>query len=42
MNVRTSFRGAKLEKKGVFLVIFTNFGKDMTEKLRKKHAKMHL
>ena len=33
---------AKLEKKGVFLVILTNFGKDMADKLRKTHAKMHI
>ena len=40
--VRTSFRGAKtckIGKKGVFLVIQTNFGKNMTGKLRKMHAK---
>ena len=30
---------AKLEKKGMFLVILTNFGMDMTLKLRKTHAK---
>ena len=30
---------AKLGEKGVFLVILTNFGKDMTDKLRKTHAK---
>ena len=38
LYVRTSFRGAKtckIEKRGVFLVIWTNFGKDMTDKLRK-------
>ena len=29
-------------KKGVFLVIMTNFGKDMTDKLRKMHAKTHI
>ena len=43
--VRTLFRGAKtckIGKKGVFLVIVTNFGKDMTSKLRKTHAKMHI
>ena len=37
LYVRTSFRGAKLckiGKKGVFLVIWTNFGKDMTDKFR--------
>ena len=42
MYVRTSFRGAKMckiGKKGVFLVIVTNFGKDMTNILRKTHAK---
>ena len=42
MYVRTSFRGAKkckIGKKGVFLVILTNFGKVMTDKLRKMHAK---
>ena len=42
MYVRTSLMGAKtckLGEKGVFLVMFTNFGKDITEKLRKKHAK---
>ena len=33
---------AKLEKKGVFLVILTNFGKDMADKLRKTHAKVHI
>ena len=41
----TSFRGAKMckiGKKGVFLVILTNFGKDMTAKLRKTHAKMRI
>ena len=39
--VRTSFRGAKTCKigKGVFLVIVTNFGNDITNKLRKTHAK---
>ena len=31
---------AKLGKKGVFLVILANFGKDMMDKLRKTHAKM--
>ena len=38
MYARTSFRGAKtckIGKKGMFLVILTNFGKDMTHKLRK-------
>ena len=42
MYARTSFRGAKtckIGKKGVFLVTQTNFGKDMTGKLRKMHAK---
>ena len=44
MYVRTSFKGAKnvqnwKKKKGVFLVILTNFGKDMMVKLRKTHAK---
>ena len=42
MYACTSFRGArmcKIGKKAVFLVILTNFGKDMTEKLRKTHAK---
>ena len=41
MYVHTSFRGAKtckIAKKGVFLVILTNFGKDMMEKIRKTHA----
>ena len=45
LYVRTSFRGAKtckLEKKGVILVIKTNFGKNMTGKLRKMHAKMQI
>ena len=45
MNARTSFRGAKMckiGKKGMFLVILTNFGKDMTHKLRKMHAKMRI
>ena len=35
MYTRTSFRGAKkckIGKKGVFLVILTNLGKDMTDK----------
>ena len=35
LYARTSFRGAKtctIGKKGVFLVIQTNFGKDMTNK----------
>ena len=42
MYARTSFRGAKMFKigrKGVFLVKVTNFGKDVTDKLRKTHAK---
>ena len=30
------------KKKGVFLVILTHFGKDMADKLRKTHAKMHI
>ena len=41
MYVHTLFRGAntcKIGKNSVFLVIVTNFGKDMTEKLRKTHA----
>ena len=45
MYARTSFRGAKtckIGKKGVFLVIVTNFGKDMMDKLRKMHAKMRI
>ena len=45
MHVLTLFRGAKMPKtgkKGVFLVMATNFGKDMMDKLRKKHAKMHI
>ena len=36
MYDHTSFRGAKtckIGKKGVFLVILTNFGKDMRDKL---------
>ena len=35
MYVRTSIRGAKtckFERKGVFLVMLTNFGKDTTDK----------
>ena len=43
--MRTSFRGAKTfktGKKGVFLVIKTNFGKNMTGKLRKMHAKTRI
>ena len=42
MNVRTSFRGAKLcifFFKGSVFVIFTNLGKDMMEKLGKQHTK---
>ena len=42
MYTRTPFRGAKtceIGKKGVFLAILTSFGKDMTDKLRKTHAK---
>ena len=44
MYVRTgtSFRGAKMckiEEKGVFLVMFTNFGKDMMEL---KHTITHI
>ena len=42
MYVRTSFRGVKtckIGKKGVFLVILTNFGKDMTDKLKKNTYK---
>ena len=42
LYARTAFRGAKtckIGKKGVFWVIETNFGKDMTDKLRKMHAK---
>ena len=42
MYTHTSFRGAKMckiGKKGMFLVILTNFGKDMTHKLRKTIAK---
>ena len=45
LYVRTSYRGAKtckIGKKGVFLVIWTNFGKDMMGKLRKMHAKTHI
>ena len=41
----TSFRGAKtckIGKKGVFWVIWTNFGKDMTDKLRKMLAKTRI
>ena len=42
MYAGTMFRGAKtgkIGKKGMFLVILTNFGKYMTQKLRKTHAK---
>ena len=45
MHTRTSFRGAKtckIGKKGMFLVILTNFGKDVMDKLRKTHAKMRI
>ena len=45
MNARTSFRSAKtckIGKRGIFLVILTNFEKNMMHKLRKKHAKMHI
>ena len=45
MYAHTSFRGAKMctiGKKGMFLVILTNFGKDMTDKLRKTHAKTRI
>ena len=45
MYARTSFRGAKtckIGKKGVFLVILTNFGKDNEGKLRKMNAKTHI
>ena len=38
MYARTSFRGAKTCKFGK-KVCLTNFGKDMTDKLRKTHAK---
>ena len=44
MYVCTSFRGAKtgkIRKNGVFLAILTSYGKDMTNKLRKTHAKTH-
>ena len=43
--VRTSFRGAKIcatGKKSVLSVIVANFGKDILDKLRKTHAKMHI
>ena len=42
MYARTSFRSAKtckIGKKGVFLVILTNFGKNKTDKLRKNTCK---
>ena len=45
MYTRTSCRGAKtckIGKRGMFLVILTNFGRDMTYKLRKTHAKMRI
>ena len=46
MCAHTSFRGAKTykigKKKGVFLVLLTNLGKDMTDKFRKMHARMHI
>ena len=45
MYARTSFRGArtcKIGKKGMFLIILTNFGMDMTLKLRKTHAKTRI
>ena len=45
MYARTSFMGAKnvqIWKKGVFLVILTNFEKDMTDKLRKTHTKTRI
>ena len=45
MYARTSFRGAKtckIGKKGMFLVILTNFGMNMTLKLRKTHAKTRI
>ena len=45
MYARTSFRGTKtckIEKKGMFLVTLTDFGKDMTCKLRKTHAKTRI
>ena len=32
----------QLEKRVCFLVIQTNFGKDMTDKLRKMHAKTRI
>ena len=45
MYTRISFRGAKtgkIGKKGMFWVRLTNFGKDMTHKLRKTHAKTRI
>ena len=46
MYARTSFWGAKAckigRKKSMFLVIMTNFGKDMMHKLRKTHAKTRI
>ena len=43
MYARTSFRGEKnMQKKGYVLDILTNFGKDMTHKLRKMHAEMRI
>ena len=45
LYTRTSFRGAKMcktGKKGVFLVIKTNFGKDMMDKSRNMHAKTRI
>ena len=39
--VNVCAKHSKLEKNGVFLVMFTNFGKDMTEELREKQADMH-
>ena len=45
MYVHALFRGAKtckIGEKGVFLVMFTNFGKDMTEKLKKKSMQKHV
>ena len=45
MYVRRSFRvqkHAKLGKNGVFLVMFINFGKGMTEELRKNMQKLRI
>ena len=45
MYARTLFMGAKtckIGKMGVFLVIVTHFGKDMTDKLRNMHAKTRI